>query len=170
MYGAPRFRGMTGAIRVHGTRPGPFRAGHATRTTRNRVVLVMNTAPGKAYSYRSASAGTIWEACRAGNHDITSAATIAMLTVVITVTHGTSTSTAMPPVVAGSLTRFHDRTSPRIAPDSDPRTTTTAVSITKARATVLVWKPSARSMPICCRRSTTARYEITPTAATPTIM
>jgi hypothetical protein len=42
-------------------------------------------------------------------------------------------------------------------------------SMMKLSCTMLLRKPIARSTPICCRRSTTARAVTTPSAATPTI-
>ena len=65
-------------------------------------------------------------------------------------------------------TRLSPSTMPVNAPIRRPVIETKLDSITNDRPTISLWKPIARSIPICCRRSITARTEITPRAAMPT--
>ncbi len=69
---------------------------------------------------------------------------------------------------ASAASMFRESTTPSSTLESTPIPTMNAVSTRNESETSPRWNPIARSTPICCRRSTTERNAITPTAAMPT--
>ena len=107
-------------------------------------------------------------ACREGMKVISSVAPSAKRPTSEIRSHGMCTL-VMPSVLNSSLVRR--KLASRIAsptPESTPSRAMKDDSIMKLSATIPRLKPIARSMPICCRRSTTERNATTPTAAMPT--
>ena len=104
---------------------------------------------------------------RAGKNVVSSEKKYAATEMRITFSHGITNSTSGSSTRNSSM-RLTEETSPSTGPRPMPSTAMKEDSARKLNWTMPREKPIARSTPIPCRRSTTARALMTPKAAMPT--